>query len=170
MTQSIDEKRPLWAPWRIEFIRSKKEPGCFLCSNNKQFKETEESLMIAKCEHVFVILNRYPYTSGHIMVAPYKHTSDLSELSPEERHEIIDTAARVIDLLKKVMHPDGFNTGFNLGVAAGAGVADHLHFHVVPRWVGDNNFMPVLGDVRVVPEALEATALLLRNAWNELYS
>ncbi len=162
-----NEKRPLWAPWRIAFIRGEKKGGCFLCSEQKVFSETEEKLMIAKLEHVFIILNRYPYNSGHLMIAPYRHTGDLGELSAEERHQLIDTVPLVIAMLKRVMRPDGFNTGFNLGLAAGAGVADHLHFHIVPRWVGDNNFMPVLGDIRVVPEALEDTAALLREAWEE---
>lgn len=160
--------RPLWAPWRIDFIRGIKETQCFLCSENKIFHPREEKLVIAKYEHVFVILNRFPYNSGHLMIAPYRHVGDITQLSGAERHELIDTAPAMIQLLTDVMTPQGFNTGFNLGIAAGAGIADHLHFHIVPRWVGDNNFMAVLGDTRVVPESLEATAELLRERLNHV--
>ena len=160
-----NENRPLWAPWRIEFIRSKKTPGCFLCGKKENFQTPEEELLVARLEHCFVILNRYPYAAGHLLIAPYEHCGDLSLLSPETRHEMIDTCARAKDVLKDLMRPDGFNVGFNFGVAAGAGVADHLHLHIVPRWVGDNNFMPVIGDIRCVPEALVKTAELVRGAW-----
>lgn len=160
--------RPLWAPWRVEFIRSEKDGCCFLCSECGAFRPQEEELIVAKFEHVFVILNRFPYNSGHLMIAPYRHCGDILELTEAERHELIDTVPKVVRLLKEVFNPQGFNTGFNLGVAAGAGVADHLHFHIVPRWVGDNNFMAVLGDIRVVPEALTATAKLLRDHWEKM--
>lgn len=160
-----DENRPLWAPWRIEFIRGKKEPGCFLCGKKENFDSKEEELIVARLDHCFVILNRYPYNAGHLLIAPYEHCGDISRLSSETRHEMIDTCAYAKDVLQKLMKPDGYNVGFNFGVAAGAGVADHLHLHIVPRWVGDNNFMPVLGDIRCVPEALVNTAKLVRDAW-----
>ena len=114
---------------------------------------------------MFVILNRYPYNSGHLMVVPYRHIGDIAELTAEERIELMDLTIKAKEVLKKVMNPEGFNIGFNLGLPAGAGVADHIHQHIVPRWNGDTNFMPVLGNTRVVPEALDATAELLRNAW-----
>ncbi len=161
-----EESRPLWAPWRISFIRSEKTPGCFLCNNREIRPDSpEEELIVARYAHCFVILNRYPYNSGHLLVAPFRHVGDISGLAPEELHEIMDVCVKAKDTLQKVMHPQAYNIGFNLGVAAGAGVADHLHLHIVPRWTGDNNFMPVIGDVRVVPEALRDTADLLRREW-----
>lgn len=162
LTLQNEPTPPLWAPWRIEFIRSEKQKKCFLCANDKQFTDVEEELIIAKYEHVFCILNRFPYNSGHLMIAPFRHIGDFCELTKAERHELIDIVPQMLTLLRKVMRPDGFNTGFNFGLAAGAGVADHIHFHIVPRWVGDNNFMPVLNNIRVVPETLVKTAELLR--------
>ena len=162
------ESRPLWAPWRIEFIRSKKEPGCFLCGNETNDSvRNEEELIVARLPLSFVILNRYPYNSGHLMVAPYRHVGDIAELSDAESHELMDGCIIAKKVLSSIMRPDAFNIGFNLGLAAGAGVADHLHMHIVPRWNGDTNFMPVTGGGRVVPEALIETAKLIRNAWPE---
>ncbi len=154
----------LWAPWRISFIRSKKTPGCFLCGNEVPSGKYEEKLIIKRLKHTFLILNRYPYNSGHLLIAPYRHVGDLAQLTPDELHEIMDGCVLGKELLAKVMNPQAYNIGFNLGVAAGAGVADHLHLHIVPRWTGDTNFMPVISDTRVVPESLEATAELLRNS------
>ena len=159
------ENRPLWAPWRIEFIRGEKKPGCFLCGKKENFDSPEEELIVARMKHCFVILNRYPYNSGHLLIAPYEHCGDITLLAPEARHEIIDTCAAAQNILKDILHPQGFNVGFNFGTAAGAGVAEHIHLHIVPRWVGDNNFMPVIGDIRCVPEALVNTAELIRKNW-----
>ena len=161
-----EESRPLWAPWRISFIRSKKEQGCFMC-NNKEARESspEEELIVARYQHCFVILNRYPYNSGHLLIAPYRHIGDIAALETEEAHEIMDVCIKAKKVLQKVMSPQAYNVGFNLGAAAGAGVAEHLHLHIVPRWNGDNNFMPVIGDIGVVPEALRDTAGLLRKEW-----
>ena len=157
--------RPLWAPWRINFIRSEKEPGCFLCSAEKEPEEKDEkNLIIMRKTHNFIILNRYPYKSGHIMIAPYRHCGDIAELTEDERHEMIDMTVLAKQAISSVMAPDGFNVGFNLGTAAGAGVKDHIHMHIVPRWNGDTNFMPVLAGVHVVPEALKETWHLLRKA------
>ncbi|OGV49901.1 MAG: HIT family hydrolase [Lentisphaerae bacterium GWF2_52_8] len=159
-------KRPLWAPWRIEFIRSKKDGCCFLCDKRRPDSESrEEELVIFRGKTVFVILNRYPYNSGHLMIAPYRHIGDISELGVAERRELMDITIESKELLSKLMRPEGFNVGFNLGLAGGAGVADHIHMHVVPRWQGDTNFMPVLCDTRIVPESLVETARLLRSAW-----
>jgi ATP adenylyltransferase len=161
-----DSGRPLWAPWRIEFIRSKKESGCFLCGNEKpEAAKSEEELIVARFPLCFVLLNRYPYNSGHLMVVPYRHVGDIAELSPDEAHELMDACVVAKKVLGSLMFPDAYNIGFNLGLAAGAGVADHLHMHIVPRWNGDTNFMPVLGGCRVVPEALLDTAKLIRAAW-----
>ncbi len=165
MESSENTGRPLWAPWRIDFIRSQKDNRCFLCGKKDDFNSPEENHVIFRGKTVFVILNRYPYNSGHLMVVPYRHIGDIAELSAEERIELMDLTIKAKEVLKKVMNPEGFNIGFNLGLPAGAGVADHIHQHIVPRWNGDTNFMPVLGNTRVVPEALDATAELLRNAW-----
>ncbi len=154
--------RPLWAPWRVAFIRGKKSPGCFLCHHEQPGTTPEDSLIIARYSECFVILNRYPYNSGHLLIAPYVHCGDLALLPPSTAHQIMDVCSEMKRLLDSAMKPAGYNIGFNLGSAAGAGVAEHLHMHIVPRWVGDANFMPVIGDTRVVPEALEDTAKFLR--------
>lgn len=166
----MDDKRPLWAPWRIDFILSEKEKRCFLCNQEEYNEESqEEELIIVRNEHVYVILNRYPYNPGHLLISPYRHIGDLDELTQEESHALMDTVRQAQKVLKKLMNPNGFNVGFNLGVDAGAGVADHIHMHIVPRWRGDNNFMPVIGETRVVPEALCATANALRKEWKEMF-
>ncbi len=159
-------ERPLWAPWRIDFIRGKKEPGCFLCGNRRPNPtKAEEAILIHRGETAFVILNRYPYNAGHLLIAPYRHAGDLADLEAAERNELFELCVAAEKTLRRAMAPEAFNIGFNIGKAAGAGVADHLHMHVVPRWNGDNNFMPVLADIRCVPEALENTAELLRKHW-----
>ncbi len=161
-----ESNRPLWAPWRIKFIRGPKDGSCFLCGNERE-KEPEAALVIHRGKSCFVILNRYPYNSGHLLVAPYRHVGDLTLLTSEERSEIFDLCVAGELALRSAMNPTGFNVGFNLGSAAGAGVAEHIHLHIVPRWNGDNNFMPVLADIRCVPEALEDTAALLRKHWGK---
>lgn len=161
----MNEERPLWAPWRIDFIRGAKEKRCFLCDKKNNIASPDEDMMIYRGEHAFVILNRYPYNSGHVMISPYRHIGDIAELSGNEQIELMQLMIRAKETLRRVMNPQGYNIGFNLGLAAGAGVADHIHLHIVPRWNGDTNFMPVISDTRVVPEALEQTAKLLRNAW-----
>ena len=155
--------RPLWAPWRIDFIRSEKNDSCFLCLN--QQSDSDNKNVVFKGEFCFVIMNKYPYNSGHLLIAPYRHIDDLDLTTKEERLEMMDLSISVEKTLKKIMNPDGFNVGYNLGTAAGAGVKDHIHMHVVPRWNGDTNFMPVLADARVVPEAIDATAELIRSSW-----
>jgi ATP adenylyltransferase len=162
------DKRPIWAPWRIDFIRSEKTSECFLCNNKEYNKDSsEEELIILRKEQTFAILNRYPYNPGHILISPYRHIGDLGDMTESERSEMMETVLEVQELLKKVMNPNGFNIGLNLGVDAGAGVADHIHMHIIPRWRGDNNFMPVITDKRVVPEALNETAKLLRETLNK---
>ena len=159
------QNRPLWAPWRIDFIRSKKVDKCFLCLEQENHKKDIENLIISREKTCFVILNRYPYNSGHLMIAPYRHIGDIELLTKEELHEIMDLTVKTKRVLAKIMQPEGLNVGFNLGRAAGAGVEDHIHMHIVPRWNGDTNFMPVISDINVVPEALKETAKLIRNAW-----
>jgi ATP adenylyltransferase len=163
----INKKRPLWAPWRIKFITSEKTGKCFLCEKKKWFDSEEEDLVIARGKHVFAILNRYPYNSGHVMIAPYAHVNDLPLLDKKTLHELMDMTVKVEKTILRSMHPQGFNVGFNLGSAAGAGLENHIHLHIVPRWVGDTNFMPVLSDTRVVPQALSETAAFLRAEWKK---
>lgn len=147
--------KQMYAPWRIEYIRHPKEDGCFLCSARAGTKD-RDSLLVHRAERTMVVLNRYPYNNGHLLVAPHRHVAGLGDLRPEEHLEMMQIAAYCVDALGDLMRPEGFNVGFNFGVAAGAGLEDHLHLHVVPRWGGDTNFMAVLADTRVIPEALEA--------------
>ncbi|HPO91141.1 MAG TPA: HIT domain-containing protein [Victivallales bacterium] len=155
---------PIWAPWRIEYIISPKDGSCFLCGKEK-IPSDDENFIIFRGKKAFVILNRYPYNSGHLMIAPYRHISLYSFLEKDERMEISDLTVNAEKTLRQIMKPDGFNIGFNIGKAAGAGVEEHIHLHIVPRWFGDNNFMPVLADIRVVPQALIDTAELLKKNW-----
>lgn len=155
--------RPLWAPWRIEYIRGPKADACFLCDKGARATAADHVVYRGQC--CYVLLNDFPYNSGHLLVAPYRHVGGLAELTDQERNELMGLMTRSTVVLTRLMSPQGFNLGFNLGEAAGAGLADHVHGHVVPRWQGDTNFMSVLSDLRVVPEALDATAEGLRAAW-----
>lgn len=147
----------LWAPWRTELFQAAKPKGCIFCSFPAEGPASDEkNLILARGKDCFTILNRYPYAAGHLMVIPFRHTDSIGEMSGLAA-EMFQAAQRSMDALSKVMGPDGFNLGMNLGKAAGAGVEGHGHLHVVPRWNGDNNFMPVLADKRVVPEALQET-------------
>ncbi len=157
----------LWAPWRIDYILSKKTAGCIFCDKPGEDRD-EENLILYRGEHNFIIMNAFPYNNGHIMVVPYQHTATLSGWQPEERQEMMEMADLAVELLRKTMRPDGFNLGINMGLVAGAGVADHIHLHVVPRWNGDTNFMPVLSDTRVISEALRATYGKLKVALSEI--
>jgi ATP adenylyltransferase len=156
--------RHLWAPWRLEYVAGADEQdGCVFC--RAAAGDDETGFVIGRGEHVFALLNRYPYASGHLMVAPYRHEGEFGELSSEEALELHRLAATAIGALADAMRPQGFNLGWNLGRIAGAGVVDHVHLHVVPRWAGDTNFMPVLADVKVLPEALEDTRRKLAASW-----
>lgn len=155
--------RPLWAPWRIEYIRGPKSGTCFLC--DKSGCDSPADHVVYRGRSCYVLLNDFPYNSGHLLVAPYRHVAGLAELTAAERNELMALMVQSTQVLERLMGPKGFNLGFNLGEAAGAGLAEHVHGHVVPRWVGDTNFMSVVADTRVVPEALDATAELIRVAW-----
>jgi ATP adenylyltransferase len=156
--------RQLWAPWRLEYIqRADQQDGCVFCRAPRL--GDDEGLVVQRGELAFVLLNRFPYASGHLMVAPYRHEGEFGELAAEEALEIHRLTATSTGVLAQVMAPQGFNLGWNLGRIAGAGIVDHVHQHVVPRWAGDTNFMPVLADVKVMPEALEATRRKLAEAW-----
>ncbi len=146
----------LWAPWRIEYIRSEKPKGCILCDKPKQKKDTENYILFHGKLN-FVMLNAYPYNPGHLLIAPYRHIGSLTELNEAERNEHFALVSRSIEVLKKAYNPAGYNIGSNLGKVAGAGIDDHFHSHVVPRWQGDTNFIPVLADTRVIPQALKDT-------------
>jgi ATP adenylyltransferase len=150
----------LWAPWRIKYIAGDKEEGCIFCKKPKEGND-KENLILYTGETSFIIMNRYPYSNGHLMTVPYKHTNSFSDLTQDERLDLMNLTAKCLDILQ-VIKPEGFNIGMNLGRTGGAGIDDHLHFHIVPRWSGDNNFMPVIGDVRVMPEYLEETYETLR--------
>ncbi len=155
----------IWSPWRMEYIdNSEKTPGCVFCREVAR-KDGPDNLIVARGQHAFTILNRYPYTSGHLMVVPYSHLSNLEELDAATRAEIMEMATRAVDVLRAVYHPEGFNLGINLGSAAGAGIADHVHLHVVPRWTGDTNFMSTVSGTRVIPEDLPSTYARIRTAW-----
>jgi ATP adenylyltransferase len=156
----------LWAPWRIEYIRGDKPDECIFCTKPKL--DDEEALIVRRGKRCFVMLNGYPYTSGHVMVAPYRHTADLTELDPDTSDELIALVQESIRAIRIAYRPEGFNVGANLGTVAGAGVADHVHLHVVPRWEGDTNFMPVVGEVRVLPESLDDTWRNLKEAFARL--
>jgi ATP adenylyltransferase len=153
----------LWAPWRLEYIQSADEQeGCVFCRAHGL--DDEEGLVVHRGERAFVVLNKYPYASGHLMVAPSRHVGAIGELKDEEALEIHRLAAIAVELLAGSLGAQGFNLGWNLGRIAGAGVVDHVHQHVVPRWAGDTNFMPVLADVKVMPEHLLETRERLREA------
>jgi ATP adenylyltransferase len=156
--------KQLWAPWRLEYIQSADEQeGCVFC--RARDGDDEESLVVHRGKRAFVVLNKYPYASGHLMVAPNRHEGEFGELEDEEALEVHQLAASGLAALAEAMRPQGFNIGWNLGRIAGAGVVDHVHMHVVPRWAGDTNFMPVLADVKVLPEALEHARRKLAEAW-----
>ena len=159
----------LYAPWRMAYIEQPQkskasETGCVFCDAAASTDDVA-SLIVHRGTSAFVILNKFPYNNGHLLVVPYQHTAALTELSEAATAEILALAKASQAALGKAMHPEGYNLGMNLGTAAGAGLADHLHLHVVPRWNGDTNFMPVLTDVKVMPDALEHSCLLLRDAW-----
>ncbi len=155
---------PLHAPWRIDYIRGPKpEPaGAQIFARIAQSSDDEANLVIHRDRTCFAVLNRYPYTGGHLLIVPYKASPDLNGLTPGELSDLILLTRRCQNALSAVMKPDGFNIGLNLGKCAGAGITDHVHLHIVPRWNGDTNFMPVLAGTTVVPEALTEVARSLR--------
>ena len=147
----------VWAPWRMEYVGSDQErEGCIFCPGHDRAQD-EKKLILYRGEWSIVLMNRFPYSNGHLLVAPLRHISSFDALSQDEKLDLLSMIERSLSALKEVMDPAGFNIGMNLGKVAGAGVEDHMHFHVVPRWSGDTNYMTVLGEVRIIPEHIRAT-------------
>lgn len=155
----------IWTPWRMKYIQDPHDDTeCAFCLA-AQMEDGPENLVFYRGRDIFMILNRYPYTSGHVMCVPYMHVSQMADLKPHAHHEMMDLAVKAMDVLQAVYHPEGFNIGMNLGKVAGAGIEDHLHLHIVPRWGGDTNFMSSVGQTRVLPEFLSDTYRRVKEAW-----
>ena len=161
-----DNDRPdiLWAPWRMEYILGTKENGCIFCDKPKQDTD-RENLIVHRGRLSFVVMNKYPYNNGHLMVVPYRHEAEFERLTAEENLELMALLQSSVRALRKIMAPHGFNLGMNVGAAAGAGIDCHLHFHIVPRWRADTNFMPVVGHTKVISEGLWETWGQLRQVF-----
>jgi ATP adenylyltransferase len=151
----------LWAPWRMDYILAEKAAGCIFCEKPHEQRDAE-NYILWRGRTTFVMLNRYPYTNAHLMVVPAAHVAWLSDLVPAQHSELMEVTAMCEAILRRVLRPEGLNLGINLGAAAGAGIAEHLHLHIVPRWHGDTNYMTVVGEVRVIPQHLDQTYQLLR--------
>jgi len=157
----------LWAPWRMDFIENpKKSYECIFCIKIKENRD-KENLILYRSTYSFVIMNLYPYNNGHLMIAPYRHIKDLEILSEEESKDIFFLIIKSLKVLKKTLNPAGFNIGMNMGKCAGAGIEEHIHIHIVPRWEGDTNFMPVISHTRVMPELLITTFSKLLSNWEK---
>jgi ATP adenylyltransferase len=157
----------LWAPWRMEYILQPKEEGCIFCDKPKQNRD-RDNLILYRGQHCFVIMNYYPYNNGHLLIVPYVHQSELSSLAGPERTEMMEVLAKSADILKKCLNAQGINIGMNLGRMAGAGIDEHLHFHLVPRWEGDTNFMPILGHSKVLVQGLQESWDVLKPLFDKL--
>jgi ATP adenylyltransferase len=156
----------LWSPWRMKYINNnERSSACVFCAAPQQ-EDSPQNLIVARGQHTFVILNRFPYTSGHLMVVPYVHQATIEALTPEVRFELIEHISHAMQVIRAVYNPEGFNLGANIGAAAGAGIAEHVHFHIVPRWSGDANFMTTVGATRVLPEELSQTYHRILERWN----
>jgi len=156
--------KTMWAPWRMEYILGKKDEGCIFC---KAISD-QGDLTLYKGEVTMVVMNKYPYINGHLLVAPIRHLSTLEQLNKDEMGDLLETVEKSVRILKQAMKPDGFNVGLNLGKVAGAGVEEHLHFHIVPRWFGDTNALTVFADVRVIPEHLLTTYNNLKTHFDKI--
>lgn len=160
--------KQLWSPWRMQYIGGEREvEGCIFCLLPREQKD-RENLILYRGRRCFVIMNKYPYINGHLMIAPYIHTADLAQLDADTQAEMMSTLVLCVQVLNETIHPDGTNIGINLGRAAGAGIVEHVHMHIVPRWVGDTNFMAVCADTRVISEGLLETYDKLKPAFDRL--
>ncbi len=159
----------MWAPWRMEYIlRDKtKASGCIFCDKYQQ-ADDENNLVLYRGKLAYVLMNLYPYNNGHLLIAPYRHISEYTDLNATERSEIATLTSLSITVLKKTINPHGFNLGMNLGAVGGAGIADHIHQHIVPRWTGDTNFMPITGHTKVIVQGLQETWSRLKHQFQEL--
>jgi ATP adenylyltransferase len=144
----------IWSPWRVQYIRVQNPAGCIFCDKPKEEKDSQ-NFILYRGKKNFVIMNLFPYNPGHLMVVPYRHQGKLEDMSAEERNEHYEIVSRAVVILREVSKSENFNIGMNLGRVAGAGIVDHVHTHIVPRWNGDNNFMPVIGETRVISESME---------------
>lgn len=158
--------RSLWAPWRMKYLKQPQPEGCFLCQKAAEDRD-QENLILLRGQRSYLLLNLYPYAHAHLMVAPYQHRGRLEEMDVETLAEMMQIGQRALRALGRCFKPEGFNLGINQGRAAGAGVDDHLHLHIVPRWLGDTNFMALLGGVRTIPQSLEESYRQLRQALEE---
>lgn len=158
----------LWSPWRMNYIQENEKPnGCVFCTA-AGMEDSPENLVVHRGKLAFAILNRYPYTTGHLMVVPYAHQPSIELLDAETRAEMMELVTQALTVLRAVYEPQAFNVGINIGEAAGAGVAAHVHMHILPRWSGDTNFMTTVAGTRVLPEALSETYQRLQKAWNQI--
>ncbi|MDP8221627.1 MAG: HIT domain-containing protein [Candidatus Stygibacter frigidus] len=158
----------LYSPWRMEYINSQKEDGCIFCLVHPE-KEDEKHLILYRSEYSFVIMNMYPYNNGHLMVIPKRHISSLLSLNEDERNDLFALVQKTTGIIEEYYHPDGINIGMNIGKAAGAGIDEHIHVHLVPRWSGDVNFMTSIGEVRVIPEKFENAYQRLKEQFDKLH-
>lgn len=156
--------KTMWAPWRIEYVTGQKEKGCVFC----KALDEQDDLTLYKGRTVMVLMNKFPYSNGHLLVAPIRHISGLDALENQEMAPLLTLIEQSVAIIRERMSPDGFNVGLNLGKVAGAGVEEHLHFHIVPRWYGDVNALTVFGDVRVIPEHIRSTYANLKPGFDQL--
>lgn len=159
----------IWAPWRIDYILGEeKEPGCIFCTKPLEDNDVP-NLIVHRADGAFTMMNKYPYNNGHLLVVPFRHVRDICDLDVEENSMVVQEVCRALQVLRAVMKPEGFNVGINLGRTAGAGIEEHVHYHIVPRWNGDTNIMPVLADIKVIPEHLSVTCGKLQAAFAEMF-
>ncbi len=159
----------LWAPWRIEYIKNaRKIEGCIFCEKSRE-NDDRNNLIVYRGQYSFVIMNYYPYNNGHLMIVPFRHLGEFCALKPDEKLEVMNLLDVSVTVLRADMSPQGFNIGANLGAVAGAGIVDHLHFHIVPRWNGDTNFMPVIGNTKVISETLIETCERLQEKFAKAF-
>jgi ATP adenylyltransferase len=157
----------LWAPWRMDYILEEKQKGCIFCKKPMERKD-KVNLILHQSRYAFVMMNKFPYNNGHVMVVPKRHCPDLEQLDDKALQDLLFLLRASTRILRKILRPDGFNIGMNIGKVGGAGVDDHIHFHIVPRWNGDTNFMPVLGETKIIPEYLGETYQKLHAAFMDL--